>query len=176
MIRLIGPFISPGERVLDIGAGGGWVGEGLAKEKGAKVTLVDVADLNKTNLSLTVYDGRNLPFPDGSFDVSLLLFVLHHCEDPLRVLQEAVRAADKRVVIYEDTYASSLGRAFTCFNDFISNAVFFISDPHKMNMPYNYKKVEEWEKIFADLSLRILEKRVTKHAFTRHVLFVLEKS
>jgi len=160
---------------LDIGAGGGWTGELIAEKKKAKVQLLDVADLNRSSLPLTLYDGKHIPFPDNSFDVSLLMFVLHHCEDPLQVLKEAVRVSKKRVIIHEDTYVTSFGWMLACTHDFISNSPFFLTNPFKMNMPYNYRRVEEWEEAFSVLGLKVQEKRVTRYFLTQHVLFVLDK-
>lgn len=168
-------FIEKGDRVLDIGAGGGWIGKRLSDSRGAKVTLLDVADMNRTNLPLRVYDGKHIPFPDSSFDACLLLFVLHHCEDPMQVLAEAVRVAERRLVIFEDTFRSPFEKFLACANDWISNSPFFLANPFKMNMPFHYRKVEEWEGIFRTLSLNVKFKKVTQHFITRHVLFILEK-
>lgn len=171
----IEPFLKQRERVLDIGAGGGWTGELVSQKKGSEVTLLDMEDFNRSKLPLVVYDGENIPFPDNSFDSSLLLFVLHHCKDPLLVLKEAIRVTKKRIIIQEDTYTSSFGRLLACANDFISNSPFFLTNPFKMNMPYNYRKVADWEKVFSRLGLTVQCKKTTKHFMTKHVLFVLEK-
>ena len=171
----IGPFLKTGENVLDIGAGVGWPGELISKKKGVSVQLLDVEDFNQSELPLMVYDGKNIPFPDNSFDSSLLVFVLHHCKDPLLVLKDAIRVTKKRIIIHEDTYTSSFGRVLVCANDFISNSPFLLTNPLKMNMPYNYRKVADWEKVFQDLGLRVVSKRETTHFMTKHVLFVLEK-
>ena len=168
-------FLKTGERILDIGAGGGWAGELISEEKGVEMQLLDVGDFNRSKLPLVVYDGKNIPFSDNSFDSSLLLFVLHHCKDPLSVLKEAIRVTKKRIIIYEDTYTSSFGLALVRTNDFISNSPFLLTNPVKMNMPYNYREVADWERIFQDLGLKVIFKRVTKHFMTKHVLFVLDK-
>ena len=171
----IGPFLKTGERVLDIGAGGGWSGELISEKKGVKIQLLDVEDFNRTKLPLMLYNGEKIPFEDNSFDNSLLLFVLHHCKEPLRVLKEAIRVTKKRIIIHEDTYSSPFGRILVSINDFISNSPFFLTNPLKMNMPYNYRKVADWERVFQDLGLRVVSKRETTHFMTKHVLFVLEK-
>lgn len=168
-------FIGKGDRVLDIGAGGGWIGENISIAREVAVTLLDVEDMNRTNLPLHLYDGRNIPFPDASFDDSLLSFVLHHCEDPLRVLSEAVRVTRKRIIIFEDTFRTPLERFLACANDFVSNSPFFLAHPLKMNMPFHYRRVEEWEGIFQKFCLQIKFKKVTQHFMTRHVLFILKK-
>lgn len=52
---------------------------------------------------VSLHDGVSLwPYADGSFDVCLLLFVLHHISDQLqRTLSEAARVA-KKVLVLED--------------------------------------------------------------------------
>lgn len=175
MMKEIGRFVVRKDTVLDIGAGGGWIGKCLSDSREAKVTLLDVADMNRTNLPLQTYDGKHIPFPDASFDDSLLLFVLHHCEDPLQVLSEAVRVSGKRLIIFEDTFRNPVEKFLAGLNDWISNSPFFITDPRKMNMPFHYRKVTEWEDIFRKLSLRVTFKKETSHFITRHVLFILEK-
>ncbi|MBI2123926.1 MAG: class I SAM-dependent methyltransferase [Candidatus Wildermuthbacteria bacterium] len=175
MIKEIGEFVPKGGSVLDIGAGGGWIGKRLSDSRGAKVTLLDVADMNRTSLPLKVYDGKNIPFPDASFDTSLLLFVLHHCEDSLQVLAEAVRVSKKRLVIFEDTFRNPFEKFLCGLNDWISNSPFFLANPFKMNMPFHYRQVAEWEDIFRKLSLKVAFKKETKHFITRHTLFILEK-
>lgn len=101
-LRAVGA--APPQRILDLGAGEGYVGRVLAARTGAEVQLVDVVDLNRTRLPHATYDGRHVPFADGAFDVVVLYFVLHHCADPATVVREALRVSQEGVVIVESTY------------------------------------------------------------------------
>ncbi len=74
--------IAPGERVLDVGGGLGGPARMLAKDFGARVTVIDLtAAFIETGAALTARTGLTdsvtfqhgdataMPFPDGSFDV-----------------------------------------------------------------------------------------------------------
>ena len=95
-----------GGRLLDLGAGEGYVGRALAEALGAEVILADVAALRRVGLAAVRYDGRRLPFAAASFDGVVLYFVLHHARRPRLVLGEALRVckAGGRVVVVESVY------------------------------------------------------------------------
>lgn len=90
--------VKPGERALDIGAGTGFVAEGLLAA-GARVVAVDesaamVKELARKfggRLETHQGDGQALPFPDGTFEAALANMYLHHVADPAAAITEAVR-------------------------------------------------------------------------------------
>ncbi len=94
--------IQPHSRILDIGAGKGLLAQEMARQLDARVTLVDVAQYNQTNLPLTMCDSRGLAFADDSFDYALLSFVLHHSPQPDAILREALRVAREVIVVEND--------------------------------------------------------------------------
>ena len=98
-------------RVLDLGAGEGWVGEAIASDTSAIVTLADVVEGNETTLPHVQYDGRRLPFADHAFDVTLLVFVLHHADEAEAVIREARRVTRKAIVIVESVYTNPRNHA-----------------------------------------------------------------
>jgi ubiquinone/menaquinone biosynthesis C-methylase UbiE len=109
--RRLGPWLAAGDRVLDVGAGDCYLDLELNRSIGCMVVPVDMADVNRTMLPLQLYDGRTLPFADGAFDVGLLIFVLHHAEDPAALLCEVKRVCSRRVIAIEDSTASWWDRA-----------------------------------------------------------------
>lgn len=175
VMNSIGLFIHKGERILDIGSGGGWVGEKIQSEKGADVTLLDVADFNQTKVKLVLYDGIIIPFTDNSFDASLLTFVLHHCENPVQVLQEAARVSKDRVIILEDTFVSRLDKIFVCINDIVTNLPGFFVKPFNTSIPFHFKRVSEWQEVFERLNLKIVHQEEFQSLFVKRVLFVVQK-
>ena len=95
--------------IIDIGAGKGLLAQEMARRFDARVTLVDVAQYNHTDLPLSVCDSRALAFADNSFDYALLSFVLHHSPNPDAILREALRVAREVIVIENDVRGTARG-------------------------------------------------------------------
>ena len=94
--------IQSNSTIIDIGAGKGLLAQEMAQRFNARVTMVDVASYNQTQLPLTICDSRRLAFADSSFDYAILSFVLHHCQNPDTILREALRVANQVIVIEND--------------------------------------------------------------------------
>lgn len=168
-------FIEKGDKVLDIGAGGGWIARALKKRKGADITLLDITNFNQTSLKLVLYDGKKIPFPDNTFDTSLLVFTLHHCTDPLIVLEEAKRVTRGNIIIAEDIPTSFLNRIFLCFWDVIVNMPSVIKLPGE-NISFKFKTVFGWNQVFEKFKLKsIFQKGFKSNSLIRHHLFVVRK-
>lgn len=103
LIDLLQPI--PGERILDIGCGGGAFCREIAPlvAPGGSVVGIDHAPAavevamrlsvldDRSALTFAEADGQDLPFADGSFDAAVCISVLGFCEHPDRVLAEAGR-------------------------------------------------------------------------------------
>ena len=93
------PYIKHSKKIIDIGCGTGHVADLLTKE-GKDITPVDISNKSLVNsIKPIIYDGKHLPFPDQSFDTSLLLMVLHHIPEPSVVFSEAARVGKELVII-----------------------------------------------------------------------------
>ncbi|MCL4488469.1 MAG: class I SAM-dependent methyltransferase [Chloroflexi bacterium] len=112
IISSFAPAVEPRSRIIDIGAGKGYLAQHLSDRFGARVTMVDVASYNQSRLPLIVCDSRALAFGSDSFDMALLSFVLHHSRSPEAILGEALRVA-RKVVVIENNVRGSLRRAIT---------------------------------------------------------------
>ena len=89
------------KQVLDVGCGGGFMSEAIAR-LGAHVTGIDMAEgavqaasahANSENLAITYLQGSadSLPFEDNIFDRVVCTDVLVHVPDPALVLKEIAR-------------------------------------------------------------------------------------
>mgnify|MGYP000143151397 CR=1 FL=1 len=76
-------------RLLDIGCGDGVAEMFMAKLlPGCRVDGIDISaksiaaasEKNISGASFTVYDGKQIPFPDNSFDILFMAAVLHHVD------------------------------------------------------------------------------------------------
>lgn len=171
------PFVQ-GPSIMDYGCGDGKVGEKLSKD-GLQVTLSDVyrhKHIPGTGLKflLASKDDR-VEAADNGFDTILLATVLHHSENPLRVLKEVHRITRPggKVLVIEDVYGvtgnelpenrrKKLEKFLKLthehqrmveifFDHFYNRVLFYFEDPSdKITVPYNYSTPSGWRKIFED--------------------------
>lgn len=112
-MRYINKYIKPGDRVLEVGAGTGRYSHALARQ-GYVVDAVELVEHNieifrkntQITENVTVIQGNALDlsaFPDGKYDITLLLGPLYHLytkEDKQQALQEAIRVTRPGGIIF----------------------------------------------------------------------------
>ena len=78
--------------MLDVGCSDGRVASRIAKLLGiSDVRGADVELQPDAQIPVTEYDGSDLPFDDGTFDLVTIVDVLHHADDPIAVLRSSLR-------------------------------------------------------------------------------------
>ncbi len=167
----IRPHLGAPARVLDLGAGDGFVGEAIARDLDADVVLADVVDFNQTDLPLTLYDGYRLPFEDNSFDATFLTFVLHHADDPDAVLREALRVTRGRVIVLESLVETAWDRRWLPFADRLANRL--RSGGQMEEEVLHFGSAASWRERFAAAGFQVqAEERRGRWLHKQH-LFVL---
>ncbi|MCE9574731.1 MAG: methyltransferase domain-containing protein [Deltaproteobacteria bacterium] len=149
----LAPHIPDASRVLDVGAWDGRLGRLLRDRKRCDVILTDVVDKNATDLPLRVFDGTTLPLDDGTRDVVLFVYVLHHAADDLALLREARRvcAAGGRVVVAEDQVETRRERIITIgFHVWLFTVTL-------MGWRGQFRRAEAWRARFAEAGLTVDE-------------------
>lgn len=97
-------WLPMGGEVLDIGSGNGLISDALASRLQCKVTLCDQLNYLTRRVPRFALVDVDLPFRSKSFDVSMLVTVLHHTTKAERLVREALRTARTRVVIKESVF------------------------------------------------------------------------
>lgn len=158
-----------GKKILDVGMGSGSISYFLNKKE-LDVKSVDVANLSiYDDLKPIIYDGTSLPFKKNEFDTAMIIHVLHHCSDGIRVLQEAKRCS-KRLIFIEDTYRNKMEWFFVGAFDAITNGELWW---HK------YRTVSEWKKIIKNNGWKVVSSSAWSESgitspYGRYCMFVIE--
>ena len=136
--------------ILDVGCGDGTI-DALILEKRSDISVqgVDVLLRPTRRINVELFDGIKLPSSDKSYDVVMLIDVLHHTDDPLILLREATRVARKFVVIKDHTRDGWQAYARLRFMDWVGNA------HHKVVLPYNYWSEQQWRTALPTIGLTI---------------------
>ncbi len=167
------PFSYAPLQVLDLGAGEGYVGAVLHERFGAAVTLADVVDFNQMDLPFHLYDGTRLPFADDAFDVVVLYFVLHHCEDQEAVIREALRVARHQVLVVESVFETSRDRWLLERLDRVANRLRSGGKMTPQEAHLHFRKVADWQVLFAELGADVIALKRRGRWIHKQALFVL---
>lgn len=107
-----------GRRVIDVGCGDGTYSVELLERGGAaSVHGVDPAEAAveaaaarspDPRLSFAAGSAYELPHADGEFELGYLRGVLHHVDEPVAALREALRVAERVVVVEPNGYNGGL--------------------------------------------------------------------
>jgi len=176
----ISPFLEDGP-TFDLGCGSGQIG-GLINSSRTPVTMADVVDWRRKEaraLPFLQVKDFVIPAADNEFNQTTILTVLHHADDPVRLLAEAVRVTEKRLVIIESVVNSPLEGLVGAWVDWFYNNVIHHQPEGRIHVPLNFKSTQGW----VDLLERLVGKppKVVELGYDqdlnpeRHVLFVADK-
>jgi SAM-dependent methyltransferase len=144
----------PHKRVLDVGAGTGVIAEAIQKLLPVgEVVAIDVVDRFFPTLSVEthVYDGRDLPFLDNSFEGATINNVLHHVPKYARaqLLGEIARVVSGPIYIKDHVASSNLDHWRLTALDAIGNI------PFGGQVDAQYLALAEWEQLAHAIDARI---------------------
>ncbi len=162
-------FIENGSKILDLGCGSGIVGMTFQEHFQAKVIGVDIKDSRVVPLPFKIINGKSLPFPEKSFDIVLINYVLHHSKEPASLLKEAKRVSEK-IIIYEDLPEGFCSKLICKIHGISFDKIF--KNPNQTS----FKSEEEWEKIFRKVRLNTIFKKKIRTFPVKKELFILEAS
>jgi SAM-dependent methyltransferase len=142
-------LIPPHARVLDVGSGDGLLAHAIQQRR-ADVELrgIDVLLRSHTYIPVEAFDGTRIPYGDGSFDIVMMVDVLHHAQEPRLLLQEAVRVARQALLIKDHLLEGILAGPTLRLMDWIGNA------RHGVALPFNYWTRQQWFEALDALGLK----------------------
>lgn len=144
----ISRLIPYGANVLDVGCGDGQLAINIAKlRKDISISGIDVLERKQSYLPVTVFDGNTIPFATASFDIVLLIDVLHHTNSPKALLEEAKRVSNNAIILKDHLMQGIFGKQTLHFMDLVGNARYGVASPA------NYLQAKEWTAIFSELNL-----------------------
>jgi SAM-dependent methyltransferase len=115
--------IGRAESLLDVGCGDGATARAVAVAIGASTVRGLEVQLRKEQyVPVDAYDGLTLPFANRSFDAVTVCDVLHHAQDPGRLLSECVRVCRHCVVVKDHFSFGPLSHALLWAMDVAGNA------------------------------------------------------
>lgn len=149
LAELLAARIPPHATVLDIGCGDGVISEFISSAR-PDLSIEGAEYLARPNCRIKCgpFDGSVMPFPDASFDVCLLVDVLHHTQDPAVLLRDARRVALSSVLIKDHLDENLLDDVTLRFMDWVGNR------PHDVPLTYRYQSREQWTECFSQCGLR----------------------
>ena len=112
LIEQVGAWLPTEGPVLDLGSGTGHLSARLERELGLEVVTADVSDIHVVGPPpVSITDGI-LPFDEGTFSATLLLFMLTYPNDPAGVLSEAARVTRGPIILMQSLHSGRLGYAW----------------------------------------------------------------
>ncbi|MGH8071188.1 MAG: class I SAM-dependent methyltransferase [Candidatus Entotheonellia bacterium] len=167
----IAELLPPSARVLDVGCGDGLLAHQIMRKRhDIDLHGIDVCVRGQTHIPVKEFDGEVIPYGDGSFDAVMLVDVLHHTEDPMILLREAVRVSRTALVIKDHSLDGWLAHPTLRFLDWVGNA------RHGVALPYNYWPGQRWVTAFDALDLTIIAWKKVLRLYPRPASWLFERS
>lgn len=141
-------YIKPSDIILDVGSGTGLVADCIRRKTGAHVVCLDVIQDMNANEKSILFDGKNIPFRNDTFTMSICCFVLHHTPFQKKLIEEMKRVTKSKIIILEDVTEVATD--------------YFLVFLHKLYSGFRYKSFHtrfrndlNWRRLFSECGLLI---------------------
>lgn len=156
--------------VLDVGSGDGRIASRVMELRpDLKICAIDTTVRTNAMVSTTHYDGQKFPFEAKSFDLVMMIDVLHHVDKIGAILDEAARVSRQYVVIKDHFVRGWLARPTLTLMDNVSNRQFGIA------IPANYQTEYQWNSMYAKTHLQSIDRRDHLGLYIRPLSWFFER-
>lgn len=153
LARYITSLCENNSKILDVGCDDGSVAKNIMDSNSSlKIIGIDIQSNSPSKIPRKMYNGKKIPYPSNSFDIVLVIDVLHHTKNILPLLKEIKRVSKKYIIIKDHMVYSKFSKGLISFTDYISNA------PYGIKCPFNFPSPQRWNYYFNKLNLRMIEK------------------
>lgn len=136
------PFLTPNQKVLDIGCGNGIVSEQIGDHFKCNITGTDVLNYLRTNIPFRQICDGSIDSVTGEFDVGLFIDALHHIEldRQVQAVREGLRVC-RQILIFE-VKPTLISKGIDVVLNHFYNA--------KMAVPLAHRTMDEWVSLFLE--------------------------
>jgi len=145
----IAPLLPKAARVLDVGCGDGLLDQALLDMRpDLRIEGVDVLVRAGTPIPVREFDGWQLPFGDGEYDVAMAIDVFHHAADAEALMGEMKRVARGPLVIKDHLLHGLPSEMILRVMDWVGNSRYGV------RLPFSYWSEAEWRSAWDRCGIR----------------------
>ena len=173
LLELYSEVIKPGDKILDVGSGDGYVSYLIGYYTASDIVGIDTVSYNKYLKKFNPFNGRDIPFKDKYFDIVMLNSMFHHIKkaDQKYLLKEAMRVSEKILIF--DIDLDRTNKLVLYSFDYLLNKLTHLA----IHVPLNFVSFNLFRRMFKSLDLEVKEfKRVKTAGYypVNHIFFYLE--
>jgi len=148
-------YVSTNDLILDVGCGSGSLGRAILDSprcpEGVRVVGLESRKRGGEAIEVQAYDGRTLPYADGAAEIVILADVLHHEEQPQRLLAESIRVARRIVFIKDHKVDGFLAQQRISLLDWAANTGYGV------DCLYQYISKQGWKDFLAGFPVNVTD-------------------
>ncbi len=141
------------QSILDVGSGTGDFADSLHGLIPGCIVCSDIQNQHRGRAPFVLANGSSLPFPDKSFDMVTMFYVLHHTDHPKDLLMEVSRVSRSKILIHEDTYKNRFEKIMFTFHVYSFRGIANLSG-------ISVKTDTGWKALFAEAGLTLKSQRL----------------
>ena len=168
--KYFGLYLKENTKVIDIGAGNGYISQYIMNKFKCKMHCSDIINYMECDIPFTLIKDNKLAFKRDAFDIAIMNDVLHHIPPEVQVLmlKESARIAKTLLIVETDRTMIAL----------ILDTIFSRIQHFNMPIPYTHKKSHDWKTLFDKIGLKSEEFKVNRPWYypLQHLFFVVSKN